>query len=147
LAVEIFGRCNVKAKTRHWGHTDCVIVLQRAAVNWTTDGNTPKFPAAFLKVEVGIVPGAQQSPVISNWLQDEILARIKECSSAESMVVDSKMLGVFYHRRLYRGYYIYIVHAKNARVQEMGASMLLDYKIPMVPWKVYNAATEMYTIE
>jgi len=63
------------------------------------------------------------------------------------MVVDSKMLGVFYHRRLYRGYYIYIVHAKNARVQEMVASMLLDYKIPMVPWKVYKAATEMNTIE
>jgi hypothetical protein len=71
--------------------------------------------------------------VISNWLQDEILARIKECSTAESIIVDDKMLGVFYHRRLYRGDYVYIVHAKNAVVQEMVASMLLDYKIPMVP--------------
>jgi hypothetical protein len=125
------------------------IVLQRAAVNWATDGNTPKFPAAFLKVEVGIVPGAQQSPVISNWLQDEIciLARIKECSTAESLIVDDKMLGVFYHRKLYQGQYVYMMHAKNATVQEMVASVLLDYEIQMVPWKVYNAATEMNTVE
>jgi hypothetical protein len=61
------------------------IVLQGVAVNWAADGHTPKFPAAFLKVDLGIVPGAQQSPEISNWLQDEILARIKGCSGTESL--------------------------------------------------------------
>ena len=69
-------------------------------MNWATDGISPNFPAAFLKADLGIVPGAQQSPVISNWLQDEILARIKECPTAESLIVDDKMLGVFYHRKL-----------------------------------------------
>ena len=38
------------------------IALQRVAVNWATDGCTPKSLAAFLKVDLGIVPGAQQSP-------------------------------------------------------------------------------------
>jgi hypothetical protein len=57
------------------------------------------------------------------------------------------MLGVFYHRKLYRGQYVYMVHAKNATAQEMVASTLLDYKIPMVPWKTYNAATELNTME
>jgi hypothetical protein len=72
------------------------VVLQRVAVNWATDGHTPKFPAAFLKVDLGNGPGAQQSPEISNWLQDEILARTKECSTTESLRADDKMLGVFY---------------------------------------------------
>jgi hypothetical protein len=107
-------------------------------------GYTPKFPAAFLKVDLGIVPGAQQSPEISNWLQDEVIARMKECN-AEAQV-DDKVLGVFYHRKLYRGQYVYMVHAKNATVQEMVASTLLDYKIPVVPWKIYNAATELNTM-
>jgi hypothetical protein len=123
------------------------IVLQRVAVNWAADGCTPKIPAAFLKVDLGIVPGAQQSPEISNWLQDEITAGIRECSTTESLQVDDKVLGVFYHRKLYRGQYVYMVHAKKAAVQEMVASTLLDYKIPVVPWKTYNAATELNTME
>jgi hypothetical protein len=42
-----------------------------------------------------------------------------------------------------------MVHAKNAVVQELYivASMLKDYKIPMVPWAIYNAAKEMADIE
>jgi hypothetical protein len=69
---------------------------------------------------------------------------MKECN-AEAQV-DDKMLGVSYHRKLYRRQYVYMVHAKNAAVQEMVASTLLDYKIPMVPWKIYNAATELNTM-
>jgi hypothetical protein len=85
-------------------------------------------------VDLGIVPGAQQSPEISNWLQDEIIARTKECSTTGGLQVDDKMLGMFYHQKLYRGQHVYMVHAKNATVciQEMVASTLLDYKIPMV---------------
>jgi hypothetical protein len=57
-----------------------------------------QIPSSILEqVEVGIVPGAQQSPEISNWLQDEILARTKECpTAAESLIVDDKMPGVLY---------------------------------------------------
>jgi hypothetical protein len=40
-----------------------------------------------------------------------------------------------------------MVHAKNATVQEVVASTLQDYKIPVVPWKIYNAATELITME
>jgi hypothetical protein len=32
-----------------------------------------------------------------------------------------------------------MVHANNAMVQEMAASTLQDYEIPVVPWKIYNA--------
>ena len=41
----------------------------------------------------------------------------------------------------------YMVHANNAMVQEMAASTLQDYKIPVVPWKIYNAAKELDGME
>jgi hypothetical protein len=40
-----------------------------------------------------------------------------------------------------------MVHAKNAVAQEILASTLQDYKIPMVPWKIYNAAKEVDGME
>jgi hypothetical protein len=52
-----------------------------------------------------------------------------------------------YHRKLFRGKYVYMAHAKNAMVQEIVASALQDYKIPMVPWGIYNAAKEMGGME
>jgi hypothetical protein len=97
---EIPGRRKAQAKQ---GAGVTQIVLQGVAVNWA-DGCTPKFPAAHLKVDLGIVPGAQQSPEISNRLQDEVIARTKECN-AEAQV-DDKVLGVSYHRKLYRGQHV-----------------------------------------
>jgi hypothetical protein len=98
-----------------------------------------------MKLELGIVPGAQQSTEISNWLQDEIIAMISK--SHPGAHIDAKVIGVFYHRKVFRGRYVYMVHAKNAVVQEIAASMLKKYKIPMVPWVICNAAKEMADME
>jgi hypothetical protein len=59
-------------------------------------------------------------------------------SLPEAKVGADKMPGVFYmyHRKLFRGQYVYMVHARNAMVQEIVASTLQDYKIPMVPCAV-----------
>jgi hypothetical protein len=94
---------------------------------------------------LGIVPGSQQSTEISNGFQDEIIAMINK--SLPEAKVGAKVLGVLYHRKLFRGQYVYMVHARNAMVQEIVASTLQDYKIPMVPWGIYNAAKEMDGME
>jgi hypothetical protein len=121
------------------------VVLQRVPVGG--GGNIPKCPAAYLKIDLEIVPGSQQSTGISNWFQDEIIAVINR--SLPEAKVRAKMPGVSYHRKLFRGQhvYIYMAHARNAMVQEVVASTLRDYKIPVVPWGVYNAAKEMGDME
>jgi hypothetical protein len=92
------------------------VVLQRASVGG--DGNIPKYPAAYLKIDLGIVPGSQQSTEISNWFQDETIAMTNK--SLPEAKVDAKMLGVPYHRK-YSGdaQHVYMVHARNAIVQEI----------------------------
>jgi hypothetical protein len=73
------------------------------------DGHTPKFPAAcYLRTDLGIVPGAQQFLEISNRFQDEVIERINK-SHAEAQV-GPKVLGVPYHRKLFRGQYVYMVY-------------------------------------
>jgi hypothetical protein len=114
------------------------VVLQRAPVG--DESNIPKYPAAYVKNDLGIVPGAQQSTEISNWLQDEIIAMINK--SLPEVKSDAKMLGVSYHRKLFRGQYVHMVHARNAVVQEIVASTLQDYKIPVVPWWIYIQRSE-----
>jgi hypothetical protein len=109
------------------------------------DGNIPKYPAAYMKMDLGIVPGAQQSTGIANWLQDEIIAMLSR--SHEEANINAKVIGVSYHRKLFRGKYMYMVHAKNAVLQELVASTLRDYKIPMAPWVVYNAVNEIGDME
>ena len=109
------------------------------------DGNTPKFPAAYMKLDLGIVPGAQQSTDISNWLQDEIIAVLNRSHAGAN--INAKMTGVSYHRKLFREKYVYMVHAKNAVLQELVASTLRDYKTPVVPWAIYNAAKEVGDME
>jgi hypothetical protein len=56
-------------------------------------------------------------------------------------------IGVFYHSELYRGRFVYMVHAKSAVLQEMVASTLSGHEIPMVSPKLYKAAKEMADIE
>jgi hypothetical protein len=119
------------------------IVLGRSPVG--EDGNIPKYPAAYMKLDLGIVPGAQQSIEISNWFQDEVIAMINRAHPDAH--IDAKVIGVFYHRKLFRGRYVYMVHAKNEVAQELVASTLKDYKIPMVPWVIYDAAKEMADME
>jgi malonyl CoA-acyl carrier protein transacylase len=118
------------------------IVLGRASVG--EDGKIPKYPAAYMKLDLGIVPGAQQSTESFNWLQDEIIAMTNK--SRPEAHVDAKLIGVPYHRKLFRGRYVYMAHAKNAVVQELVASTLKKYKIPMVPWVIYNAAKEVEVV-
>jgi hypothetical protein len=72
------------------------------------DGNIPKFPAAHMELDLGIVPGAQQSTVISNWLQDEITAVLSK--SHPDAHIDVKVIGVPYHRKLFRGRYVHMAH-------------------------------------
>jgi hypothetical protein len=136
----------VQAETEHWSHTDCATESRekRAAVG--EGGYIPRYPAAYLKIDSGIVPGSQQSPEISNWFQDEIIAMINK--SLPEAKVNAKMLGVFYHRKLFRGQYVYMVHAKNAMVQEIVASAL--HKTTRFRcWcrGGYNAAKEMDGME
>jgi hypothetical protein len=119
------------------------VVLGRAPVG--EDGNIPKFPAAYMEVDLGIVPGAQQSTDISNWLQDEIIAVLNRPHAEAN--INAKVVGVSYRRKLFRGKYVYMVHAKNAVLQELVASTLRDYKIPVVPWVIYNAAKEVGDME
>jgi hypothetical protein len=40
-----------------------------------------------------------------------------------------------------------MLHANNAVLQELVASTLMAYKIPMVPWVICNAAKEMADME
>jgi hypothetical protein len=73
-------------------------MLGRASVG--EEGNIPKFSAAYIKLDLVIVPGAQQSTEISNWLQDEVIAMLNK--SHPEANIDAKMIGVFYHRKLFR---------------------------------------------
>jgi hypothetical protein len=61
--------------------------------------------------------------------------------------VDAKVLGVFCHSRYLKGGFVYMIHARNAMLQELVASTLAHYKIPMVQWSLCNAAREMATME
>jgi hypothetical protein len=82
------------------------VVLQRAPV-LGDESNIPKYPAAYVKIDLGIAPGSQQSTEISNWLQDEIIAVINK--SLPEAKVGAKVLGVSYHRKLFRGQCVYMV--------------------------------------
>jgi hypothetical protein len=94
------------------------------------DPNTPKYPSAYIQMDLGIVPGAQESTAISNWFQDEIIAAVNKAHSEAN--IDAKTIGVFYHSKLFRGRFVYMVHAKNAVLQEMVASTMRGYEIPIV---------------
>jgi hypothetical protein len=48
------------------------LVMGRAPVG--EDAIIPKYPAPYIQMDLGIVPGAQESTIISNWFQDEIIA-------------------------------------------------------------------------
>jgi hypothetical protein len=72
------------------------------------ESNIPKYPAAYVKIDLGIVPGSQQSTEISNWFQDEIIAMINR--SLPEAKVGAKMPGVSYHRKLFRGQYVYVIY-------------------------------------
>jgi hypothetical protein len=106
------------------------LVMGRAPVGG--DAITPKYPAAYIQMDLGIVPGAQESTLISNWFQDEIIAAMNKAHSEAN--VDANAIGVSYHSKLFRGRFVYMVHAKNAEV----ASTLKGHEIPMVPWRIYK---------
>ena len=54
-----------------------------------------------MKLDLGIVPGAQQPTEMSNWFQDEVIAVINKAHPDAH--IDSKVIGVSYHRKLFRG--------------------------------------------
>jgi hypothetical protein len=60
--------------------------------------------------------------------------------------IDDTSTGVFYHTRLFRGKYVYMVHTRSAVLQEVVANTLGGHKIPMVAPKLYKAAKEMADI-
>jgi hypothetical protein len=61
--------------------------------------------------------GTSHQAVISNWLQDDIIAALQAAHPTED--IDNKSTGVFYHSRLYQGRFVYMVHAKSAVLQEV----------------------------
>jgi hypothetical protein len=80
-------------------------------------------------LDLGIVPGAQESTIISNWLQDDIIAALQAAHPKEG--IEDRSIGVFYHSRLYRGRFVYMVHAKSPVLQEMVVSTLNGHEIPI----------------
>ena len=105
----------------------------------------PRHPAAFLQLDLGIVPSAQESATISNRLQDHVIEMLQKAYPMDKSIDDSS-IGVFYHSRYDRGKYVYMVHARSAVMQEIVASALGGHKIPMVEQKLYKAAKEMADI-
>jgi hypothetical protein len=103
------------------------LVVGRAPVG--EDAALPRYPAAYLQLDLGIVPGAQESTIISNWLQDDIIAALQAAHPKEG--IEDRSIGVFYHSRLYRGRFVYMVHAKSPVLQEMVVSTLNGHEIPI----------------
>jgi hypothetical protein len=68
------------------------LVVGRAPVG--EDATRPRYPAAYLQLDLGIVPSAQESTTISNWLQDDIIAKLQAAHPKEG--IDDKSIGVFY---------------------------------------------------
>jgi hypothetical protein len=58
---------------------------------------TPRFPAAYLKITVGVVPAAQQSTEIANMLQEKVLRRLLITLPDEKYTAED--CGVFYYAR------------------------------------------------
>jgi hypothetical protein len=60
------------------------------------DAIIPKCPAAYIQIQMdlGIVPGAQESTIISNWFQDEIIAAMNKAHSEAN--IDAKTIDVEY---------------------------------------------------
>jgi hypothetical protein len=79
------------------------LVVGRAPVGG--DAALPKCPTAYMQMDLGIVPGAQESTAISNWFQDDIIAALNEAHPEEN--IDAKSIGVFYHSKLFRGRFVY----------------------------------------
>ena len=79
------------------------LVVGRAPVGGDTA--IPRYPAAHLQLDLGIVPSAQEPTTISNWLQDDIIARLQAAHPTED--IDDKSIGVSYHTRLFRGRYVH----------------------------------------
>jgi hypothetical protein len=121
------------------------LVMGRAPVGG--DAALPKYPAAHIQMDLGIVPGAQESTAISNWFQDGIIAAMNGAYAHPEENIDAKNIGVSYHSKLLRGRFVYMVHAKNAVLQEMVASTLNGHEITMVPRRIYKAAKEMADME
>jgi hypothetical protein len=63
------------------------VVIGRAPVG--DGGHNPKFPAGHVKLDLGIVPGAQQSTEISNWLQDEVIAVVNRAHLGDQVGDDT----------------------------------------------------------
>jgi hypothetical protein len=121
------------------------MVVGRAPVG--EDTAIPRHPAAYLQLDLGIVPSAQESTTIANRLQDHVIEMLQKAYPQDKSTDDSS-IGVPYHTRFYRGKYVYMVHARSAVLQEMVASTLGGHKIPMVEPKLYayKAANEMADI-
>jgi hypothetical protein len=118
------------------------LVVGRAPVG--ENAVLPRYPAAHLQLDLGIVPSAQESTTISNWLQDDITAKLQAAHPEED--IDDKGTGVSYHTGLFRGRFVYMVRAESAVLQEMVASTLNGHEIPMVSPKLYKATKEMADI-
>jgi hypothetical protein len=69
------------------------------------DAAIPKCPAAYIQMDLGIVLGAQESTIISNWFQDEIIAAMNNAHSGAN--IDTRTTGVPYHSKLFRGRFVY----------------------------------------
>jgi hypothetical protein len=111
------------------------LVVRRAPVG--EDTAIPRYPAAHLQLDLGIVPSAQEPTTTSNWLQDDIIARL-QAAHPQDKSTDDKSTRVSYHTRLFRGRYVYLVHTMSAVLQEMVANTLSGHKIPVVSPKLYR---------
>jgi hypothetical protein len=74
--------------------------LSRAPVG--PDSLKPRFPAAHLEMDLGIVVGAQQTPAIANALQQQVKAVVEEAFPRDDRL-SPKTYGVPYHNKLAQG--------------------------------------------
>jgi hypothetical protein len=62
------------------------LVVDRAPVG--EDTSIPRYPAAHLQLDLGIVPSAQEPTTISNWLQDGVIARMQAAHPQDKSIDD-----------------------------------------------------------
>jgi hypothetical protein len=107
----------------------------------------PRYPAAHLEMDLGIVIGAQQTPVVANALQQQVKAVVEERFPRDPRL-SLKTYGVFYHSKMAHGAsHVWMVRALNEEVQELVSQALEGARLSMAEASVYKAAEELQRLQ
>jgi hypothetical protein len=101
------------------------------------DSQKPRYPAAHLEMDLGIVIGAQQTPAVANALQQQVEA-VVEARFPRDHRLSLRTYGVSYHSKMAHGArHAWMVHALNEEVQELVSQALEGAKLSMAEASVY----------